>query len=218
MRETLSRSPGPVLFFFFNSKQENSGKRTTISFLRTILYQLLVELLDPKLSETCFSILYPLVEKSGQNETGSFGELWNVAEKIFALIPRVNVVVDALDECNPVERVELLEKLVSITKSTNTFKMVITSRPELDISKLFDGVSAGGFLRLSFSKKHVNRDLRIYAENRLQRSEKLAGEELQKEIKEKILGRADVSRSQSCILQRLIMCDIGNVSLRSIDD
>lgn len=193
MRETLSRSLDPVLFFFFNSKQENSGKRTAIAFLRTILYQLLTIQLNSKLREACFSILYPVVEQSGHNEANSIEELWKAAADIFVQVPRLCLVVDALDECDLKERVELLEKLTSITRSTNTFKVVITSRPEIDISKFFENVSPDGFLRLSFSKTHVSSDLKIYIQSRLRESDIIVGKVLQGEVEKKLLGRADVS-------------------------
>lgn len=194
VRETLACSPCPVLFFFFNSKQENSGKRTAIACVRTILYQLLTKLSDPKLLETCFSILYPVVEKSGHHEASSIEELWEAAVKIFARIPMLHLVIDALDECNSAERIEILDRLVSLMQSTKTVRVVITSRPDIDIKKRFEKMSADGFLELQFSKEHVNQDLKTYVGSRLRGSENFANNMgFRKEVEGRILQHADVS-------------------------
>lgn len=181
------------LFFFFNSKQENSGKRTAVAFLRTILHQLLTRSLDKVVLEACFSILSSIAEESGHDQASSVNSLWEAATEIFRRIPSLYLVIDALDECNFEERNLVLEKLVSIMRSNNGFNVVITSRPEIDIRKVIEDLSIETCFRLEFSKGFVNEDLKKYVEDRLQKSEKFTDNSLRKKVEAEILKRADVS-------------------------
>lgn len=146
---------------------------------------------DTNLLEACFSDLYPVVERSGQYEASSIDSLCEVGAKVFARIPGLHPVIDALDECNPQDWNTLLERLTSITQLNETLKVVITSR--LDIVGAFEKMPVDAYLRLGFSKKHVNDDLKRYVKDRLRKSKTIVDKNLQEEVEAKLLSHADVS-------------------------
>ena len=55
--------------------------------------------------------------------------------------PTIIIVVDALDECNNQDDVETLLGLVKRTKDLSKVKVLITSRPESFIQRVFDEIS-----------------------------------------------------------------------------
>ncbi|KAL8876448.1 MAG: hypothetical protein Q9198_005357 [Flavoplaca austrocitrina] len=96
------------------------------------------------------------------------------------------VMVDALDECDPLRRHELLEALENIVKSSNNLvKVIISSRDDLDISCRLAGVP-----NVYISSDDSRDDLHRFVE-----------QELDKAIEEQRLLRGQVP---SCLRQQII--------------
>jgi hypothetical protein len=130
------------------------------------------------------------MESSGHNVASSPDILWSAAAKIFAQVPPMFLVIDALDECEHDERAQLLEKLISLAHSTQALRILITSRPELDIQDKFEGI--GTEIRLRFSKDDVNEDVKTYVYERLSGSKTLRSSSVRAAIEKRLEKNVDV--------------------------
>jgi hypothetical protein len=181
-----------VCYFFFSSKQPASEKRTTILFLRTILHQLLTRISDQTPRRTAFSILRPLVGQDTDSVASSPEELWAVLKRIFYLVPRVFIVVDALDECKSSERGEVLKRLAGLAKATSNVKILITGRPEVDLVANFESLGLDANARLMITNEDVKDDVRLYVKACFQRSKILRNPMIREKVEAKALKTTDV--------------------------
>jgi len=76
-------------------------------------------------------------------------------------------VIDAFDECgDDGSRPALLKLLTSAAASTSWLKIIITSRPEDDIQRVFDGLTRSSYLRYDLAKdQEASHDLRRLAQS-----------------------------------------------------
>ena len=80
-------------------------------------------------------------------------------------------VIDAFDECgNAQSRLDILRALTDAATQAPWLKVIITSRPEVDIQRFFDGPAQLSHLRYDLTvDKETTSDLRIFTEDRLSR-------------------------------------------------
>ena len=80
-------------------------------------------------------------------------------------------VIDALDECGSTQsRPGILNALTEVAAHAPWLKVIITSRPEVDIQRFFDGTTQLSHLRYDLTAdKEITSDLRIFAEYRFDR-------------------------------------------------
>ena len=76
-------------------------------------------------------------------------------------------VIDAFDECgNSGSRPRLLTLLTRAAASTSWLKFIITSRPEVDIQRVFDGLNQSSYLRCDLAEdQEASHDLRTFAQS-----------------------------------------------------
>ena len=76
-------------------------------------------------------------------------------------------VIDAFDECgNDRSRPALLRLLTTAAASTSWLKIIITSRPEDDIQRVFDGLTCSSYRRYDLAKdQETSHDLRTFAQS-----------------------------------------------------
>ena len=81
------------------------------------------------------------------------------------------LVIDALDECGDNQsRIEVLKALTEAVAHATWLKVIITSRPEVDIQRFFDGPTQLSHLRYDLTAdKDTASDLRLYANVRFSR-------------------------------------------------
>ena len=91
-------------------------------------------------------------------------DMVDILKKEIALLPRVFICIDALDESTPKHRRELLESLREITQAPSNTRVFLTGRPHIDdeIVKYFSEA-----LRIPLTPAH--RDIESYLEMRLDR-------------------------------------------------
>ncbi|KAG8729755.1 hypothetical protein FRC10_003476, partial [Ceratobasidium sp. 414] len=94
--------------------------------------------------------------------------------EVSAATSRLVLVVDALDECgNTQTRRRLLGQLHSMSRMVNWLKVVITSRPDLDIKEYFDLPSSlQGFSALDVRSYPASDDIHAFIHQRLRDSPK----------------------------------------------
>ena len=81
------------------------------------------------------------------------------------------LVIDAFDECGSTHRrLDILRALTDAAKQAPWLKVIITSRPEVDIQRFFDGPAQLSHLRYDLTAdQETTSDLRIFAEDRFSR-------------------------------------------------
>ena len=80
-------------------------------------------------------------------------------------------VIDALDECgNTQSRPAILQALTDTTAQSPWLKVILTSRPEVDIQRFFDGSTQSSHLQYDLTAdKEATSDLRLFAKDRFER-------------------------------------------------
>jgi hypothetical protein len=106
-----------------------------------------------------------------------------------ALVPRVIVVIDALDEA--VNRHDLLEGLFTTAKSARNINLFLTSRKEHDIEQCFETLS-----KLSINSADIATDIELFVANQLEslikrKKLKLRDQNLHIEIQDVLTKSAD---------------------------
>ncbi|KAG9101678.1 hypothetical protein FRC07_010286, partial [Ceratobasidium sp. 392] len=80
----------------------------------------------------------------------------------------LTVVVDALDECGEVTtRRQLLACLRSMSQHGPWLRVIVTSRPDLDIQEFFKSREADWFTEYDLAKHDASNDIRVYVRNQL---------------------------------------------------
>ena len=117
-------------FFYCNRNEEN--RRNTLDILRSYVRQLST---TPRKLGRIYSELKQLYADSQLKGAGwTLGLCRENLIKLLNLYPRTTLVLDALDECKPEERVSLLDFFDSIpSKCSKPVRIFISSRPEGDI-------------------------------------------------------------------------------------
>ena len=132
--------------------------RTTMTYMRIALKQLCrtMESLPPELEE-----LYQ--HHYGNDSQPKYGELRIAYLAIIRQIGCIFLVLDALDECTPSQRKDLLEFIFSLTNTTSAgtgqgvVKLFITSRKESDIERAFQKIPT-----IEVEAAKVDSDIEIY--------------------------------------------------------
>jgi hypothetical protein len=144
--------------------------------------------------------MVPSHRNTGANTSITNESLLSTLKNILIKIgTRVTIVVDALDECKEDDQ-EFVESSVSLCRDIPSLKVVITSRPELNIVDRFKKISSVINIQLGFSRTESNHDIDLYIEQRLQNSKTLGDKmfpEMTQEIREKLRKKADVSKSNA---------------------
>ena len=141
------------LYCDFHAQQE----QTTTNMLGAMLKQLASRGISENIREA--------YEKA-QNEFGGRGlqlpEMLNALKKTIASLPRLFICIDALDECTPKHRRELIKSLREIARVLPGARIFITGRPHIDdeITTCFSKA-----LRIPLSPTHG--DITSYLERRL---------------------------------------------------
>lgn len=120
------RSRVAIAYFFCDNKTESSRRRSTSSVLRTLVSQLLLGIL-PHHPKDVESSLQELL-KYGSNDEMMPWLFQDILKNISKHIPRVFLIIDALDECDDAS--ELLHVLKDLqSKDVKiSFKMILSSR------------------------------------------------------------------------------------------
>ena len=142
------------LYCDFHSQQEQS----TTNMLGAMLKQLVSRGGIPEYTRKAF--------RDSQKEFGGQGlqlpDIVVMLKKTITTLPRLFICIDALDECTPKHRQELLRSLREIVRASLGARVFLTGRPHIDneIVKFFSGA-----LRIPLCP--TSEDIRDYLEMRL---------------------------------------------------
>jgi ankyrin repeat protein len=194
--ENLVNDNAVVIRYFFNAKQEQGVSRTNLSFIRTILYQLMV---DPRIDmSSCLDALNDLRASSGKSEAGSAKSLWNELSRCLGGYsgPSIYLVVDALDEANTNDRIDILDFLSKLVSSSNSVRILITGRPEEDVLDWYNESSLSSALAVlvstvKFPAAATAHDIELYIDGRIKKSKKLSNPSVAEDVRKTVLARAE---------------------------
>ena len=184
-----------VIEYFFDSKNPHSSRRSELSFTRSVLYQLLSH---PRVEATqAFKSLHEYRALSGTSTASSSDQLHSVVLGLLKSLQTSYLLVDALDECNPLEIESILDQLRDLCEQCPSLKILLTSRPDPEIRQWFDEKFSVLGQSLMVPKEMTNEDTRKFLNMRIQKSKKLRHPLIQDEVRSKIIEKAEVCLSIS---------------------
>lgn len=137
---TSTSAPVSVCYFFFKDNDEQNNLATALCAILHQLFGIQPDLLRHAL---------PSWRRNSTKIQKEVSELWRILEAIIAdtTFPDTVCVLDALDECRPTDRIQLIRKLESFFSQSrsmsrqNWFKFLITCRPYTEIQEGFRAVT-----------------------------------------------------------------------------
>jgi ankyrin repeat domain-containing protein 50 len=119
------------LAFFYCNRTE-AERRDPLSVLRSFLRQLSTTANDKNLLQTRLRDLHLQLRSNGSSLTRDLCK--SLILDLVNLYPRTTIILDALDECDQVEREFLVETFENLLRdAVNPVKIFISSRPDGDI-------------------------------------------------------------------------------------
>lgn len=116
----------PVVFFYCN--RNDSQRRDPTAILQALVKQMSHAL--PGLPKAVVAVY----EKTKEPVPLGFQESHNMLVSLLDIFPRTTIIIDALDESDPIERCRLLEVLNNVVQSSaGVVKIFVSSRDDVDI-------------------------------------------------------------------------------------
>jgi len=181
--DQLRQEQCPVLYFFF--RQIIDANHSPMAALRDWLHQLLV--FSPPLQ----AVLKDYVDEKGNRrdlESLSSADLWRHLRDATIYIPKVYIVVDALDEMDQTKDLEpFLQSLAALAGwRPSQVKVVATSRPVAYVEKTLRTANA---FHIRLEERQVDIDIATYVKHKLSLS--TISTEMQAHIRAAVPGRAN---------------------------
>ena len=143
----------------FYSDFRDQQEQTTTNIIGAILKQLLVKGEALEHVQKAF--------QKAKNEVGGRGlrlpDIVRVLGEAVAVLPRVFICIDALDECPPKHLLELLKSLKDVLRGSPRMRIFLTGRPqvEAEVTRYF-------MTRLTIPIVPKTHDVQAYLENKLE--------------------------------------------------
>ncbi|KAL6229079.1 hypothetical protein BDW75DRAFT_250178 [Aspergillus navahoensis] len=154
--ETLKRKAAPVAFFF--ARRTIKVNSDAHALVRDCLFQLLDS------NVYIVARLKHLRQQHPNIDDAPFHELWSAFCTMLSLLPRVYVVLDALDELH-VEEHQFLTHLLALTQQKpGSIKVIMTGRP---VAPLLDALKGPSLGLVRLTERAVGTDVATYIAQRL---------------------------------------------------
>ena len=154
------RLPESEVIYFY-CRFDDPLRRTFNGIVRSLIAQLLAR------NPTCSQYLYDEINRSVNRRPDSTNDLCaEMLEKIALHHDQLFIGIDGLDECQELERQQLLSmihNLLKASKITGKIRVFLTSRREKDIV-----ISLRSASRLELRPYHLEKDIRNYVKVRVQ--------------------------------------------------
>lgn len=124
-----SQTHEPVVYFYCNRNEPQRRDPTVI--MQALLKQM--SGVFPGLPKPVVAAYNERLKLGLASGPLSFQESRNLLVSLLEIFPQTTIIIDALDESDPVERWRLLEALTVIMHSTSLVKIFISSRDDIDI-------------------------------------------------------------------------------------
>ncbi|PWW74655.1 hypothetical protein C7212DRAFT_282955 [Tuber magnatum] len=156
----FAKEQGPILAYFYCDFRQVS-KQISTNLIGSIIWQIANQ--NPSVSQDVqdfFSVKF-------QDGPPKLSNLLNLLRHLLRRIPKLAIVVDALDECTDSLQVVMLETLSRLS-GINKVNLLVVSRDHLNIKLQFEGLPS-----LGIQKKDVAKDIELYAAHEIERNGKL---------------------------------------------
>ncbi|KAF8477492.1 hypothetical protein BDZ91DRAFT_844127 [Kalaharituber pfeilii] len=174
-----------ICFFFFSFQASNT--QTPINIFSVLLKQLCrcQKAIPPGLQA-----LYTLCHSNDRSPT--LLELQNQFEAVSSFFKEVFLVIDAFDECNQDDRIEILKGITRLFQTCSAnLKLCVMSRPEKDIERAF---ISSGFSTMKIDSMMVDQDISSFVRHGLRarpHEHCTLNDEICNEIEHALLSRAN---------------------------
>lgn len=159
-----------VIYFFFKSTTHD--QRSVHACLRALLHQLISQ------NGSLVQHALPMFQHWGKNFAhASFRELWAIFMAMVEDPGAGNIIclLDALDECDKVERPKLISSIQRFCSAdqqsrSHNLRFLVTSRPYLDLKAAFEDItdhSAGIKLDGALESDNIKREIDLVIENQV---------------------------------------------------
>lgn len=138
LRDLGSRSDMEALAYFYCDRNQ-SDRRTAESALRSFVRQLSASRDAKALQDYIVGVYSEKRRNSFASGKLDVEECENVLLSLTDIYPQTTLVLDALDECDPdtrVDLIEIFERLVA--RTSKPIKIFVSSRPDADIKERFE--------------------------------------------------------------------------------
>ena len=188
--KTLTEHPNDEALAYFYCDRNQADHRDPEHILASLVRQLVSIAKDDRSVQRLISQLYDQERRSGfASGKLKYDQIQSLLEQLVGTYPQVTIVVDALDECDRLTRVKLIDTLDRLVdKSPGLLKVFISSRPERDIKYRF-GVGPNLEIRATDNQE----DIEMFVEESLAQSpqdwQECIKAPLRAAIRETLLGR-----------------------------
>jgi hypothetical protein len=131
------------------------------------------------------------VTSSGQRRPANFDELRSLFSEVLNHCSKLFLVIDALDECISKEREKLLNFFPCLPVQPTPVHVLVTSRPEGDISKIFLSQQQVKIQEVKVDDHAISGDVLSYLKNVMVQNSMLSG--LKPELKDLIVSELAVN-------------------------
>ena len=165
MTKNLAATPSIVIaYYFFDYAQKESLSART--FLRSILHQVLrTESLNPTLQRHLEAIF---IGPNGSREP-EIDELETLVLKLCDTLQKVIIIIDGINEAEQDDRRIVLRFLKTIQKSRAVIKLLVTSRPEVDVPVFF---SDGQLTHINIRAHDIRLEIEDFINDRVEKEAK----------------------------------------------
>jgi hypothetical protein len=174
-------------YFFFDSRDAQASLQSYDGLLRSITYQLCVQLCVHL--DSIPGILVTAYKNCGSGATlPSRDDVQQICSFALQHLPEAFIIIDALDECNEIGQVAAwLKKLLTVGGGR---LVLITGRDKPDITAHLSSIQQQQVIHLD---DFQNTDIQLYIDSRMKESAQLMqwSEEIQTSIRESLLAGAD---------------------------
>jgi hypothetical protein len=180
----LAAQQGSLGATFFFSRTD-IARRSSLAVIPTLAYRLARWRLELRRSICAAIDMHPDIADHGSVREQARRLLTEALDALSSPVPRVLIVLDALDECDKVDDVEGGQLLSALFDCLGvvplTAKILVTSRDELSIRRIFDAERPHHpartlALHIEIEKHIVNADLSLYLAHELGRIGKATGD------------------------------------------
>ncbi|KAK2059928.1 hypothetical protein LY76DRAFT_677679 [Colletotrichum caudatum] len=204
------KSPDLTLGFFFDFN--NTGNQTLESLLRSLALQLY-----RTGGKAAMRLDYLFRANDDSQTQPGISALSACVESMLRTLPRVNIVVDALDECTTRDQLLSWIRGLASGPGDHNIKMIVTGRPEAEFECELLQIFENNCTLLD--KKAIDADIRSYVNHELYQRPDFVGKRLPQDVVEQIITRigdgADgMFRWAACQLDAIAKC----LHLRAIQE
>lgn len=149
-----------ILHFFFR----NGSTESPVTMVATLIDQLIEQ--NP--TKEFVELLHEKRLGSGKNTCSDLDHLWEFfIELMRKYTGTIYILIDALDECNPDERSEILKKIRDTKWLDLGVNMVVTTRAEHDILKIVKDTDS----KIDLASQAVEKDIELFVREQLETEE-----------------------------------------------